>query len=73
MSKSTDYRITEYPQVKNSVEQLFEDFMNPNDAETAIKLMSAEFPTWRPYLQDLHELRSAKGIQARMLSRVPVH
>lgn len=73
MSKSTDYRITEYPQVKNSVEQLIEDFMNPNDTETAIKLMSAEFPTWRPYLQDLHELRSAKGIQARMLSRVPVH
>ncbi len=73
MSKSTDYRITEYPQVKNSVEQLIEDLMNPNDAETAIKLMSAEFPTWRPYLQDLHELRSAKGIQARMLSRVPVH
>ena len=73
MSKSTDYRITEYPQVKNSVEQLFEDLMNPNDAETAIKLMSAEFPTWRPYLMDLHELRSAKGIQARMLSRVPVH
>jgi len=73
MSKSTDYRITEFPQVKNSVEQLFEDFMNPNDAETAIKLMSAEFPTWRPYLQDLHELRSSKGIQARMLGRVPVH
>ena len=73
MSKSTDYRITEYPQVKYSVEQLIEDLMNPNDAETAIKLMSAEFPTWRPYLQDLHELRSAKGIQARMLSRVPVH
>ena len=73
MSKSTDYRITEYPQVKNSVEQLIEDLMNPNYTETAIKLMSAEFPTWRPYLQDLHELRSAKGIQARMLSRVPVH
>ncbi len=73
MSKSTDYRITEYPQVKNSVEQLFEDFMNPNDAETAVKRMSAEFPSWRPYLMDLHELRSAKGIQARMLSRVPVH
>ena len=73
MSKSTDYRITEYPQVKNSVEQLFEDFMNPNDTETAIKRMSAEFPSWRPYIMDLHELRSAKGIQARMLSRVPVH
>jgi protease-4 len=73
MSKSSDYRITEYPQVKNSVEQLFEDFMNPNDTETAIKRMSAEFPSWRPYLMDLHELRSAKGIQARMLSRVPVH
>lgn len=73
MSKSTDYRITEYPQVKNSVEQLIEDIMNPNDTETAIKRMSAEFPSWRPYLMDLHELRSAKGIQARMLSRVPVH
>ncbi len=73
MSKSTDYRITEYPQVKNSVEQLIEDFMNPNDTETAIKRMSAEFPSWRPYIMDLHELRSAKGIQARMLSRVPVH
>jgi protease IV len=73
MSKSSDYRITEYPQVKNSVEQLFEDFMNPNDTETAIKRMSAEFPAWRPYIMDLHELRSAKGIQARMLSRVPVH
>jgi protease-4 len=73
MSKSSDYRITEYPQVKNSIEQLFEDFMNPNDTETAIKRMSAEFPSWRPYLMDLHELRSAKGIQARMLSRVPVH
>lgn len=73
MSKSSDYRITEYPQVKNSVEQLFEDFMNPNDTETAIKRMSAEFPSWRPYIMDLHELRSAKGIQARMLSRVPVH
>jgi protease-4 len=73
MSKSKDYRITEYPQVKNSVEQLIDDLMNPNDTETAIKLMTTEFPAWRPYLQDLQELKSAKGIQARMLSRVPVH
>ena len=73
MSKSSDYRISEYPQVKNSVEQLLEDFMNPNDSETAVKMISTEFPAWRPYIQDLQELRSAKGIQARMLSRVPVH
>jgi len=73
MSKSKDYRVTEYPQVKNSVEQLIDDLMNPNDTETAIKLMTTEFPAWRPYLQDLQELKSAKGIQARMLSRVPVH
>jgi protease-4 len=73
MSKSNDYRVSEYPQVKNSVEQLINDLMNPNDTETAIKLMSTEFPAWRPYLQDLQELKSAKGIQARMLSRVPVH
>ena len=73
MSKSKDYRITEYPQVKSSVEQLIDDLMNPNDTETAIKLMTTEFPAWRPYLQDLQELKSAKGIQARMLSRVPVH
>jgi hypothetical protein len=55
------------------VEQLLEDFMNPNDSETAVKMISTEFPAWRPYIQDLQELRSAKGIQARMLSRVPVH
>lgn len=73
MSKSKDYRVTEYPQVKNSVEQLIDDLMNPNDTETAIKLMTTEFPAWRPYLQDLQELKSCKGIQARMLSRVPVH
>ncbi len=72
MSKSSDYRISEYPQVKTSVEQLLNDLMNPDDTEAAIKLMSTEFPAWRPYLQDLQELKSAKGVQARMLSRVPV-
>jgi protease-4 len=73
MAKSRDYRVSEYPQVKNSVEQLLNDLMNPNDEDAAVKMMVKEFPSWEPYLKDLQELKSAKGIQARMLSRIPVH
>lgn len=72
MSKSNDYRVTEYPQVKNSIEQLIEEVMNPNDSDKAVKLISEEFPSWRPYIQDLQELRTTKGVQARMLSRIPI-
>jgi len=72
MGNSKDYRITEYPRVKSSLEQLVSEIMDPAEEDFAMKSLSRSFPGWRPYLRDLEELRDVRGIQARLPGRLPL-
>jgi len=62
------YRITEYPKVKDPLQQFMDKWLNPNKASTSAKqaVLQAEMGELYPYYQHLKEMMEMKGPQARM-------
>ncbi len=63
-----EYRITEYPKVKDPLQQFMEKWLNPNKASVSAKqaVLQAEMGELYPYYQQLKEMTEMKGPQARM-------
>ncbi len=63
-----NYRITEYPKVKDPLQQFMDKWLNPNSASTSAKqaVLQAEMGELYPYYQHLKEMTEMKGPQARM-------
>ncbi|MEM9990970.1 MAG: signal peptide peptidase SppA [Bacteroidota bacterium] len=59
-----DYRIRDYPSMKNPVEQLLNEFLNP--AQTRTKIMQEELGDLYPYYKAAQEVKKIQGIQTRM-------
>lgn len=62
------YRITEYPKVKDPLQQFMDKWLNPNNATTSARqaVLQAEMGEFYPYYQQLKEITEMKGPQARM-------
>jgi protease-4 len=61
----TDFRIAEYPQIKDPFEQLIDELMGKDKTEKAAKAMlKTELGELYPYYEQMQWVRSAKGIQA---------
>ena len=71
MAGLTDYRVLEYPKVKDPIEKLLEELMNPSDNDVSSRLMQRELKEWYPYYKELKDIRDSKGLQMRMLQVVP--
>ena len=72
LAELDEYRIVEYPKVKDPLQQLIEDLMNPGSSVLkSEKILQKEFPSVAPYYKLLKEVEQAKGPQARMMVKVP--
>jgi len=60
------FRLSEYPQVKDPLQELLENVMGMEESMVAEQLLQKETPEWYPYLKFIKELRDAKGAQARL-------
>ena len=67
----TDYRLKEYPEVKEPIQQLIENLTGKSGKEplahsSTEKLLQAEFGEMYPHVKALREMMETKGVQARM-------
>jgi protease IV len=62
------YRISEYPRTKTGMEQLLEKLTNKEDRDNTIKswVLRSEMDELYPMYKTLQDIRTSKGIQARM-------
>ena len=61
----SEYRITEYPIVKEPLQQLIEQLMNGQETR-ANALLKAQLGNYLPYYRFVQELQASNGIQARL-------
>ncbi len=62
-----DYRISEYPYIKDPLQQLLEDLMGLETPQTLTdKWMQSEFSEFYPYYKYAQEIKNSKGMQARL-------
>lgn len=66
MAELEDYRVVNYPQVKDPFTQLLEEFMGADANVKAKWLMKSQFPKLYPHYKTATELRDMHGVQARM-------
>ncbi len=64
-----DYKVRYYPKQKTALEEIIEEFEGGAQA----KLMKAKLGDMYPYAQMLEQVKSMKGIQARMLYDVEIN
>jgi protease IV len=66
MAELEDYRVVDYPQVKDPFTQLLEEFLGADANVKAKWLMKSQFPKLYPHYKTATELRDMHGVQARM-------
>ena len=67
----SNYRLKEYPNVKEPLQQLIDDFMKNGDKEPMAKsaidnVLEAEFGEMYPHVKAMREMMQTRGVQARM-------
>ena len=70
LAELDDYRLTEYPKVKDPIQQLLEQwFVEENTRANAV--LKSELGEYYPYLRFVQELKNSKGFQARLPVWIP--
>lgn len=64
MAKLENYRVTEYPTVKEPLKQLVEEIFSQEQAKT--NRIKAELGIYYPYYEQLKTLKDMQGVQARL-------
>lgn len=70
MAELDEYRLTEYPKVKDPIQQLIEQWFGEENVRTKAILRS-ELGEYYPYLQFVQELKDSRGLQARLPLWIP--
>lgn len=65
MAGITEYRISEYPQTKEPIEQFFERFMNEEEPYSKV-LLRKQLGSWYPFYRYFEDIQSSHGMQARL-------
>lgn len=64
-----DYRLSEYPKIKDPFMQLLEEFLGEEETRTKVKadlMLKSELGALYPYYKHVKEIQSYKGVQARL-------
>ena len=64
LAEIESYRVSEYPKIKEPIQQLIEKYIQPKEAKAAI--IKAELGALYPYYKETQEILNTKGPQARM-------
>ena len=59
-----DYRLRDYPSMKNPLQQVFDEILNPQSTRT--KILKEELGALYPYYESAQRIKEIQGIQARM-------
>ncbi|MCB9050054.1 MAG: signal peptide peptidase SppA [Lewinellaceae bacterium] len=70
MAELDEYRLTEYPKVKDPIQQLFEQWFGEENVRSNA-ILKAELGEYYPYLRFVQELKDSKGFQARLPVWIP--
>ncbi len=70
MAGIEQYRIAEYPQTKEPLEQFFERFVGDEEPYSKV-LMRKQLGAWYPYYRYFEDIQSSHGLQARLPFVVP--
>ena len=65
-----EYRLTEYPRVKDPFQQLFEQWFGEENVR-ANAILKSELGEYYPYLRFAQELKNSRGLQARLPVLIP--
>ncbi|MCO6488520.1 MAG: signal peptide peptidase SppA [Phaeodactylibacter sp.] len=65
-----EYRLTEYPRVKDPFQQLFEQWFGEENVR-ANAILKSELGEYYPYLRFAQELKNSRGMQARLPVLIP--
>ncbi len=66
-----DYRLVEYPKIKDPIQRLLEDLTDENMGFTAEHFLKEEFGEWYPAYEHLKEIKNASGPQMRLPYIIP--
>jgi protease-4 len=66
LSDLENYRVSEYPRLKDPIQELIEKLMGSEDAVDEAVLLRARFPRWYPQYQLAREILETQGAQARL-------
>lgn len=61
-----EYRLTEYPRVKDPFQVLLEEWLNMESGNVSQALLRSEAPEWYGHYKLLNDMQGAKGVQARL-------
>lgn len=64
------YRISEYPKIKDPIEQIIADFTDKDKASVTQRAVQAELKKVFPYFDYVQEVLQTRGVQARMIMPV---
>jgi len=65
MAGLEEYRISEYPQTKEPIEQFFDRFMKDEEPYSKI-LLRKQLGAWYPYYRYFEDIQNSHGMQARL-------
>ncbi|MCI5084000.1 MAG: signal peptide peptidase SppA [Saprospiraceae bacterium] len=60
-----EYRITEYPKVKDPLERLIEDLLQEEEVHMRA-ILKSELGDWYPYYEEMQRIKDSKGAQAKL-------
>lgn len=63
LAEIKEYRLTEYPKIKNPFERMLEDITKKPDTDALARMQLGDY---YPYFEYLKEIKNMKGVQARM-------
>ena len=70
LAELDEYRLTEYPRVKDPIQQLIEQWFGEENVR-ANAVLKSELGEYYPYLRFVQELKNSKGFQARLPVWIP--
>jgi protease-4 len=65
MAGLESYRISEYPQTKEPIEQFFDRFMDEEEPYSKV-LLRKQLGAWYPYYRYFEDIQNSQGMQARL-------
>ncbi|MEO0340936.1 MAG: signal peptide peptidase SppA [Bacteroidota bacterium] len=71
MAELDEYRVVTYPKVKDPVQQLIDEILNPAGMSRTVSKLEKDFPLLAPYYSAMIEIQKARGPQAKMMIDVP--
>jgi protease-4 len=70
LAEVKEYRVAEYPQVKEPWQRLMEEFTGDEEVRTE-RMLKQSLTEWYPYYKFAKEIQDSRGVQARLPFMIP--